>query len=298
MDLSMLLSDVRAKVKAELESKPQVVEVDDLTVDKLYIEARKWHALKRATCVAFDLQNSSRFGYRRHAASVASILEGSMASVTKIAVDFSADFLDIQGDGGFALFWGQRHRERAICAGITIKTFSEKILVPQVTEKWPDTIPDTGFKVGLAGGRLLVKKVGMPRTDYQEPIWVGRPVNYAVKCAQCATVGEMVVTKSIWEWIHGNDYLRLSCDCGTPSDGIWADRTVEKIREDDAERDGGVLHASWCDLHGPGYCANVLAGKRSRPDHVMSLMAASLVTKERRDSQRRRMLSQLNGARR
>jgi class 3 adenylate cyclase len=84
--------------------------------------------------------------------------------VVKTFDTFGADFIQIQGDGAFALFWGDRRYERAMCAGITIRTASAD-LVERLENKWPD-IAETGFKVGVASGRVLVKRIGTPATQH------------------------------------------------------------------------------------------------------------------------------------
>ena len=179
---------------------------------------------------------------------------------------FAADFLAIQGDGAFGLFWGERRYERALCAGITVKTFSRD-LVERLEGKWPD-MPETGFKVGIANSRLLAKRVGTPRNPaQQEPVWAGKAVNYAAKAAQGAARHELVVTGSVWDVVERNDYLAVSCPCGDgPSLDIWQDVEIERLPEGDPEAQGRVLSACWCDVHGAEYCAAVMDGERHRDD--------------------------------
>ena len=132
--------------------------------------ARRWHKLSDAVAVVADLKNSTKLGTGKWAASTASIYEASTGSVVKIFDEFDADFLAIQRDGAFALFWGERRYERALCAGITIKRFSRN-MVERLEKRWPD-LPETGFKVGVASSRLLAKRIGTPRNPaQQEPVW-------------------------------------------------------------------------------------------------------------------------------
>lgn len=98
---------------------------------------------------------------------------------------FGAEFMDIQGDGLFALFHGQRKRERALCAAVTASPLSMKL------EKRLEGVrrdePDTGLKFGLAIGDVFVKKVAVRGEN--EPIWDGVPVNWATKLAQAVDKG-------------------------------------------------------------------------------------------------------------
>jgi class 3 adenylate cyclase len=267
VDLEALLDDIDADVASELASKPEVVDKGhELDLNTLPIVARKWHKLADAVAVVADLKNSTQLGLNKHAASTASIYEASTGGVVQIFDEFDADFVAIQGDGAFALFWGDRRRERGVCAGITIKTFSFKHLAPRLAKKWPE-LPETGLKVGIANSPLLVKRVGVPRTSHQEPVWAGRAVNYAAKAAQQADRHELIVAGAIWDWVSGNDYLAVSCPCGNgPSSDIWRDVTIEKIPDSDGDREGKLLTSYWCDLHGAEYCTAILDGKKQRPD--------------------------------
>lgn len=279
--LEEVLDALGTHVKDEMTVNPEIIDKgDSLDVDDLPITARKWHKLTEAVAVVADLKGSTNLGVGKHAASTAAIYEAATGGLSKVFKDFAADFVAIQGDGAFGLFWGDNRMERAVCAGITVKTFSAKILVPQLTSKWED-LPSTGFKVGVAVSTLLVKRVGVPRTDHQEPVWAGKAVNYAAKCAQQADAHEMIVTGSIWDFVEGNDYLAVTCPCGAgPSDSLWSDVTVDKIHEGDGERAGRNLTSQWCDVHGDEYCSAILDGETKRAD-TESLMKA--VRKRQRD---------------
>lgn len=283
-DLQSLIDQLDKHVKGELAVNPEIVDKgDDLDVDTLPIVARKWHKLTEGVAVVADLKSSTNLGVGKHAASTAAIYEAATGGLSQIFDDFDADFVAIQGDGAFGLFWGEERMERAICAGITVKTFSQKVLVPRLEKRWPDDgLPSTGFKVGMAVSKLLVKRVGVPRTDHQEPVWAGKAVNYAAKCAQQADAHEMIVTGSVWDFVEGNDYLAVTCPCGNgPTDTLWSDVVIDKIHEGDGERAGRKLTSMWCGIHGPEYCAAVLDGETTRPE--ARALVASLVKKQRAD---------------
>lgn len=279
VDLTAILDAADEHVADELKNMPEVkdaghdLDVGDLPVD----DARVWHRVTEAAAVVFDLKGSTQLGLDQKAPSTASIYEAATGNAATILNEFDADFIAIQGDGGFGLFWGEHRRRRAVCAGITLQTFGEDSLAPKLVEKW-DTLPETGLKVGIAYSPLLVKRVGIPGEDSHEPVWAGRAVNYAAKCAQQADKGEMIVTGTMWDWISGNDYLAASCDCRTPSTDIWKSVTVDKIPNKgvgEGEREGKLLSSKWCEIHGAEYCSAVLAGKRSR-SNVESLVKAAL----------------------
>ena len=267
VDLRGLLGDLDDAVRTELASTPEVVDKgDNLDVDALPITARRWHKLRDAVALVADLKNSTKLGTGKWAASTASIYEASTGGVVKIFDQFEADFMAIQGDGALALFWGDLRYERALCAGITVKTFSRD-MVTRLEKKWPDS-PETGLKIGIASSRLLAKRIGTPRNPaQQEPVWAGKAVNYAAKAAQGVDRHELVVTGSVWDVIEKNDYLAVSCPCGVgPNLGLWTDTEIDRLPDGDPEAQGRLLASYWCEVHGEEYCAAVLAGKRHRQD--------------------------------
>lgn len=273
MDLEDLLGSADGDVAAVFERNPAVHDRNDLVADELPDAAGEtWFRIDDAVAVFCDLQASTQLGLHRHQVSTAAIYRAAMKNCVKILNEFDADFIQLQGDGAFGLFWGARSVERAMCSGITVRTFSEASLEPRLKRKWPDA-PATGFKVGIASGRVLVKKVGTPRNPAeQEPIWAGKPVNYAAKAAQQASRGELIVTASVWAQIEDNDFLTIACNHdadkqdieGTPAAELWEDVEIKKFRTDSPERRGRLLTSTWCEACGPGFVKSILAGKKDR----------------------------------
>ena len=271
--LGDILSKVSSKTTDTLAKNPPVVHVEDpdgfTSADIRSAQATTWSRLDDAVVVVADLKGSTKLSTGKHMASTAAIYEAATGNATRILAEFGADFIAIQGDGAFGVFWGNRALERAMCAGITIKTFSQKTLVPKLRAKWPDTgLPETGFKVGIAAGRVMVKNLGLGLDAGQhEPIWAGNPVNYATKAAQEADADELIVTGGVWIRIEDNDYITLSCPCGSgPSPTIWEERKLAKLAHDEPESAGHMLSSAWCDEHGPAFCASILAGATSREE--------------------------------
>lgn len=277
VDLEKLLEDTSQHVKKELESAPAVVDAsDDLDLSGLPVAEREWVKVNEVAAVVADLKDSTRLGTgRQRAASTASIYEAAIRPLAEIFLKFEAGDVDIQGDCGIGIFWGDRRIERAFCAGVTIKTFSEEHLQPQLEAKWDD-LPETGFKLGMAASRILVKKIGVPgKPDYQEEVWAGKAVNYAVKAAQCSDRNEMWVTGTVWDRLESNDYITYSCGCntGTPSDTIWDDAEITRLPDGEEDRYGRKLKSIWCRKHGAEFCAAILGGKVNRKDVAGARMA-------------------------
>lgn len=226
MDLTRLLTECDDHVRGEFASMPDVDDVTDFdpTTDSPPITARRWLRVTDAVAVVADLKSSTKLGLNKYAQSTASIYEAALHPVVDIFYEFGAGWIPVQGDCVIGIFWDETAVERALCAGITVKTFSAQHLVERLEKKWPE-IPDTGFKVGIATGTVLVKRVGRPQTPHQDLVWPGKAVNYAVKAAQTGDAHELIVTGSIWDAVSNNDYVTFTCDCAAPSPGLWRDLT-------------------------------------------------------------------------
>lgn len=266
VDLGKMLADLRTKTREILNTVPPVqVEDGELSAaDIPSAAAQKWLKIPDVVVVVCDLKGSTRLGTGKHTTSTARIYKSAVEGAVRVLHDFGADFIDIQGDGGFGVFWGARRFERALCAGVTIRTFSDDWF-DELRAKDP-SVPETGYKVGIASGRVLVKYLGTrnPAHDEQEPVWAGKPVNYAAKCAQAADLQQLIVTDRVWKKFEQNDYITHSCDCNveTGLKELWVSTEVEALPED--LTDAAMLKVGWCKVCGSEFCAAILDGKTRR----------------------------------
>ncbi|MFC7876190.1 hypothetical protein [Isoptericola sp. NPDC057391] len=302
MELDTLLDILESSVRETLKTKPDVDQKADPSLEDIPGQGSgRWLKIPELVAVVFDLKSSTQLGTGRHDTSTARVYKTAVESAVQILNEFDAQFIDIQGDGGFGLFWGELSYERALCAGVTIRTFSDELVRQYEAKFTTGEFPDTGFKVGIACGRVLVKHLGTPRNDdEQEPVWAGRPVNFAAKAAQAADRNEVIITGSVWDHFEKNDYVAFSCGCGgAPSDGLWEDFTIAKV--DGSEGFGRRLEAGWCDKCGPSYCEAIRTGAKKRddiPDSVrkalaMTAMREAVAKKAQADRAHRRNLNAL-----
>jgi class 3 adenylate cyclase len=273
VDLNALWNVITNDVGRVLERNPPYEDRPRLSADDLPdAGAETWFRVEGIVAVFVDLQGSTNLSVGRHPASTAAIYRAAMKNAVRILHEFGADFIQVQGDGAFGLFWDERAVERGVCAAITVTTFSAQSFELQLQRKWPDA-PATGFKAGVAKGRALVKKIGTPRNPAeQEPIWAGKPVNYAAKAAQQATRGEVIVTSSVWDAIADNDYLTLGCNhdedkqdpYANPVGELWEPLEIAKLDDGEPERAGHLLRSHWCYKCGATFVSAILAGKTVR----------------------------------
>lgn len=295
VDLADLLSGLNSETKVILDTVPPVDEASEEfeATDIPTAAARRWVKLRDVVVVLCDLRGSTKLGIGKHDTSTARIYKSGVEGSVRILREFGADFIDIQGDGAFGVFWGERRYERALCAGVTIKKFSTS-WTEALESKFGPELPETGYKVGMASGRVLVKAIGTPRNvDEQEAVWAGRPVNFAAKCAQAAEVDQLISTVSVWDKLEGNDYIAYTCGCDSEPTSLWRDIEVETLPVE--YRAAARLDSTWCDSCGPAFCAAILRGERKRSDisararnrENLSAMQRALREKRVADARRR-----------
>jgi class 3 adenylate cyclase len=258
----MLLDSLEGHAEEALEE--NVIIQDVVTVpeeDDIPFEEPRWLRVDQVVAVVADLKNSTAFNTGRNQRTVARFYEAYVSPLVECVEGFEPGFVDIQGDGLFALFSGQRAFEHAMCAGISAKTFSELRLLPLLNDALKD-VPETGIKVGVALAAVLVKRVGVRGTN--EPVWAGRPVNWAAKCAQRADAHQLIVTDDVWRAVATNQWIRYSCRCSRPPKDLWMDVELEKLPE--PHREGHLLTSKWCEKCGDEFCAAILSGGTKRDD--------------------------------
>ena len=174
---------------------------------------------------------------------------------------FEASYIDVRGDGAFALFNGTQPY-RALAAAVTFKTFAKEEFVPKIKEATGLTV---GCHIGVDQKIVLVRKLGLKRyadrSDRQNEVWAGKPVNMASKLASLTKDGEMFVSDRYYANIT-DDYARYSCGCsgGQPSSQkahLWSPVDLSADTKFDFDT-AYLLKSYWCQNHGNEYCEKLL----------------------------------------
>lgn len=162
----------------------KIEEIDSISSikEEAYLEKPTWvGGDNKFACLFVDLDKSSKISFKKHALTMAKIYD----YFTQTLVDvfnhdsFSADYVDVKGDGAFAIYEGEHASYKAFYAAITFrKIFEEKIK----TKFQDDEGGNLSCKIGIHKDKILVKKIGK-RGDYNE-VWAGRLVNNAAKLSK------------------------------------------------------------------------------------------------------------------
>ncbi|MCX6155252.1 MAG: hypothetical protein NT007_13945 [Candidatus Kapabacteria bacterium] len=216
--------------------------------------SKKWLKIKDIICVYVDMRNSTKLSNEKYLPSMAKIYELFTGTAVKLFHEFDAKYIDVRGDGVFALY-NQNQPYHAIASAITFKTFSEEYFEETIQSK-DDVI---GAHIGIDRKTVFVKKVGLKRiggrTDRQNEIWAGQTINAAAKlCTLCEPM-ELIVSDRFYEKIT-NNLVRLSCDCSNET-MLWEEVDLSynnKFKFNKAWK----LNSKWCRIHGSYFCNSII----------------------------------------
>lgn len=261
MGLWSFLDDVLTRGKEKIGSL-LVKELDVIPLeDEMALEVGMWYRIKDVVSLYIDMEDSTELtneNYINVSAKIHQLFTGSLIDILK---EFGARFIDIKGDGGFALWKEQFGSVKALLAGVTFKTSVEKNLQSYV--KSQITNWKVSSKIGIVKGTVLVKKVGTRDTQdkkFNWAVWVGKPVSLSAKLSDIANSDTVLVTENVFSDfsipLELRNYLIMSCGCphGTKVN-LWQERIDLK---DKFSMKIFELKSKWCDIHGQDYLNNAL----------------------------------------
>lgn len=136
---------------------------------------------KKFVCLSIDLDKSSRTSFKRHPETMAKIYDYFTQTIVDVYsyTDFAADYIDVKGDGAFAIYEGKYASYKAFYAAMTFRQIFEEKIKTQFKDSENNNL---GCKLGIHKDVALVKKIGKP--DHYNEVWAGRLINNAAKLAK------------------------------------------------------------------------------------------------------------------
>ena len=216
-----------------------------------------WLKIPDVVCIFVDMIGSTKLSATNHQNSTAKAYRLFSSTAVRLFSEFEASYIDLKGDGVFALF-DPNQVHRALAAAVTFKTFAKEEFVPKVQK---DTNLDIGFHGGIDQKTVLVRKVGFKRhkgrTDRQNEVWAGKTVNMASKLAAEAGPNGLAVSARYFDSLSAEEALR---SCGCP-DGEKVDLWTKEDVEYNPNFDFKVFYkltSCWCAEHRSEYCRKIL----------------------------------------
>lgn len=237
----------------------KIPNVDDIPTE----QSAKWLKVKDVICVYVDMKNSTMFSASHHAATTGRIYTLFTGTAVRLFKSFDAQYIDIKGDGVFALFnFDQVYT--AFASAVTFKTF----VVDEFLNKAKSISKvHTGVHVGIDQSTLLVSKIGLrkhaSRGDMHNEVWAGKTVNMASKLASLADENEIFVSPRFYENLKSRK-AKYSCTCGKESPSLlW-----EKVDLSNDNRfsfsEAHVLKSAWCKNHGAEYLQAIIDADKNK----------------------------------
>jgi len=220
-----------------------------------------WVKVPDVICVFIDMMNSTKLSADTAEHAVAGAYRLFTGTVVRLLDEFDAPYIDVRGDGAFALF-NRDQTHRALAAAVTAKTFIDEEFVPSVRNHLD---ADVGSHIGIDQRLLYVRKIGFRRyggrTDRQNEVWAGRTVNMAAKLASKSLHNQVLVSERFYRNLSNEKPLK-SCGCesgrytGNKTD-LWTKVDLSEDKRFDFKT-AYLLRSSWCRNHGREFCESML----------------------------------------
>lgn len=251
--------------QVELYGRKRIIESMDAipATTPIHMDDRlRWDKIPSVISVFVDMKGSTQLSAQEHGRGTAGAYQLFTGTAVDLFHEFEAAYIDVRGDGVFALF-NQNQVYRAFAAAVTFKTFADFTFMPKLKEK---TDLDLGAHIGIDQETVVVRTIGLRknpgRDDRQNEVWAGKPINMSSKLAGKAEVGELYVSDRYHKRIT-DERVRMSCGCKNKErtnvkENLWE---AVDVRED-PKFDFDIaycLKARWCEIHGEEYCNAIMA---------------------------------------
>ena len=276
----MILNDITAAVAAQLDDQAKLgVQVvnQDAVPESGPANRGLWWRIPNVTAVFADLKASTALSSSVPPEAAAIAYTYFIRAMTVTLERFSAGYIEIQGDGIFGLFGGQRSAFLAAACAITMRTQVEKAVAVKFRKdasvQW-----DLKAGIGIDQGTLLVRRLGLKGAKQNE-VWAGKPVNVAAKLSSVAGPNQVVVSDRVFAGDGKANKVRQqtllgSCECSGGKGGagrsatagqtptLWTKQAAPK----NLGLDFGSVYkrkSGWCVKHGAEFCEALVTGKQT-----------------------------------
>lgn len=223
----------------------------------------KWFRIEDVVCVFADMSGSTKLSAKMSRHGLVRAYQLFTGTAVRLFDELDCPYIDVKGDGVFGMFdAGQAHT--ALAAAVTVKTFAERVFTPRVKSM---AEVDVGCHIGIDQKTVWVKKIGIKkvggRSDRQNEVWAGKPVNMAAKLCSLAKSGEILISDRYFRSVNKDKHVTHSCGCqGGKFTGevvkLWTD--VDLSEDDRFDFDKAYkLGSTWCETHGSKFCDAVIA---------------------------------------
>ena len=275
MLLDEVLADLTSQLDAQAELGVQITALNEVP-EEGPVNKGLWFQIPKVTAVFVDLKRSTELSADSSPKTSAFAYTYFIRAMVLIFDRFGSNYIDIHGDGVFALFSGPQSEFYAVGGAITARTQIERDIAVRFKN---DTSTDWELTagVGIDRGTLLVRRLGLRGTKQNE-VWAGKPVNMAAKLSSVACSNQVVVSDRVFSRYHQASYIRRrallwTCGCCEDVQGDGLDAPIGETEclwtQETAPAEMGLdfdqlyrLESKWCSVHGAEFCETIVTGCR------------------------------------
>ena len=183
-------------------------------IDSIPNDNNHWLKLEDVLCVYLDMKDSTRLSAAQQDKATANAYQYFTDTAVRVLNHFEAVYIDVRGDGAFGLFNKNRFYH-GMAAAITFLTFANNDLKRNAVINGKPLACHIGADVKT----VLVKRLGLRnvegKTDKQNEVWAGKPVNMAAKLASHGGSNEFHISERVFNRIKAEkcEDLLLNCGC-------------------------------------------------------------------------------------
>jgi len=259
---SPTIESIITESKQDFDQSIEIEQKDRIPSNGEY-QLNKWYRVPDVVCVYVDMRNSTQLSATHHDKSTASVYELYTGTAVRIFNSFSPSYIDVKGDGVFALF-NKNEVFRAFAAAVTFKTFAQESFIPMVRGKISEI--DIGSHMGMDQKTVLVKRIGIRNSENTDTrnneVWAGKPINMASKLASKSGDNQLWISNRLYEKFANKELVSQSCGCSNGQvTGQKTNLWTEKDLTEDTNLDFNtayVLESYWCPIHGKDWCDKIL----------------------------------------
>lgn len=275
----MLLDDVLADLTSQLDAQAELgvqITVQNEVPEEGPVNKGLWYRIPKVTAVFVDMKRSTELSADSSPKTSAFAYTYFVRAMVLIFERFGSNYIDIHGDGVFALFSGPQSEFCAIASAITARTQIERDIAVRF-DKDTSTDWELTAGIGIDQGTLLVRRLGL-RGAKQNEVWAGKPVNMAAKLSSVACSNQVVVSDRVFSRYQEASYIRQrallwTCGCSEDAQGDGLDAPIGETKylwtEEPAPAEVGLdfdqlhrLKSEWCCVHGAEFCETIVTGSR------------------------------------
>jgi class 3 adenylate cyclase len=190
-----------------------------------------WLKIPDVVCCFVDMEGSTKLSAGLHDKTTAKAYRLFTETAIRIFHKFGAAYIDIKGDGVFSLF-NKNQPYTALAATISFKSFVYEHFTPKIKEL---TEQDVGGHFGIDQKTVLVRKFGLKtyrdRTDRQNEVWAGKPINMAAKLASLSTDNRLWVSDRFFSNLKDEKAV-YSCGCPGGKKKIFGQKKISLMTTD------------------------------------------------------------------